>query len=446
MVYIPNTDLERKEMLEVCGVESFEELLARTIPKDLWDKTKFNLPAPLSEPELDILIKDMSRKNLSTSEAISFMGGGVYNHYIPAAIEALISRSEFYTAYTPYQAEVSQGTLQSIFEYQTMVSELLGMDIANASMYDGATASAEAAFLSVAETKRSRILLAKTLHPNYKSVISTYLSGRKIKIEETSSVDGLIDFDNAREAMDNDTAAVFIQQPNFFGLLEDIEPIVKYAKSVGALVVMIVDPITLGVLKSPGEYGADIAVAEGQPFGIPQAFGGPLLGMMAVNKRLVRKIPGRLVGRTIDGGGNEGYCLTLQTREQHIRREKATSNICTNQALCALAATIYLSLLGTKGLMKIGELAVEYSHYAYDKIRELDGFSPKFDGPFFREFVVESLMKPSEIIEKAVRKGIFPGIDLSRFNSGLDNCLLMAFTEKTGFAEVDKLVKTLSEL
>ncbi|MBD3170004.1 MAG: aminomethyl-transferring glycine dehydrogenase subunit GcvPA [candidate division Zixibacteria bacterium] len=446
MVYIPNSDSERDEMLRAVGYDDFDKLFAEAVPGNLWENVEFNLPAPLCESEVDQLLHGLASRNRSNSDMISFAGGGIYNHYIPAAVNALIFRSEFYTAYTPYQAEVSQGTLQSIYEYQSMIAEIMGMEVSNASLYDGASACAEAALLAVNHTRRNKILLPLSMHPNYAHVVSTYLMGQPVEIVNIPVHDGLIDPDEVRKLIDDDTAAVFIQQPNFLGLLEDAEDLVEIAKSGGALSVMVVDPVSLGVLKSPGEYGADIAVAEGQPFGIPQAFGGPILGMMAVNKALVRKIPGRLVGKTVDKDGNTAFCLTLQTREQHIRREKATSNICTNQALCALAATIYLSLLGSRGLTKLGEVAAEYSHYAYDKISALEKFSAKFKAPFFREFAVESSIKPARVIEKCVSKGVLPGIDLSRFDLGLDDCLLMAFTELTPKDKIDKLVEALSEL
>ncbi len=446
MTYIPNTDTEREEMLKVIGVESFEELFSKAVPDALWKNSHFELPDALSEPEIDAIMSELSSRNLSTSEAVSFMGAGVYNHYIPSAVNALIFRSEFYTAYTPYQAEVSQGTLQSIFEYQTMISELMGMEISNASMYDGAAACAEAALLAASHTRRSKILVPRTVNPTFLDIIKTYLYGLPIDVLTIPATDGVVDTTSITKLIDKQTAAVFIQQPNFIGLLEDVTPIIEAAKDAGALSVMVADPVSLGLLKSPGEYGADIAVAEGQPLGIPQALGGPLLGIMAVNKGLVRKLPGRLVGRTTDSDGNAAYCLTLQTREQHIRRDKATSNICTNQALCALAATIYLSLLGAKGLKRLGELCVDNSHYAYERIKEINGFSPVFETPFFREFVVETSAKPSSIIEKASSKGVLPGVDLSQFNIGLDHCLMMAFTELTGRKQVDKLIQVLSEI
>ena len=446
MVYIPNTDSERREMFNFFGVEDIEELFAEAVPQKLWENTEFEFPESLTEPELDLLLRKLSSRNISTSDAVSFMGAGVYDHYIPAAIGALISRSEFRTAYTPYQAEVSQGTLQSIFEYQTMISEIMGMEVSNASLYDGASACAEAAILAIAHTKRNKIRVPLSLHPDYTAVVSTYLSGMPIEIKTIPATDGLTDPDDVSKLIDNETAAVFIQQPNFLGLLEDVEQLIECAHDAGAMSVMVVDPVSLGVLKPPGEYGADIAVAEGQPFGIPQSFGGPLLGVMAVDKKLIRKIPGRLVGRTVDNRGNTGYCLTLQTREQHIRRAKATSNICTNQALCALTATIYLSLLGPHGLRRLGELAIEYSHYAFDKVTGLDSFSAKFKSPFFREFVVETAVKPSKIIEKSAAKNVLPGVDLSKFDLGLDNCLMIAFTERTGVDQIDELIKVLDEV
>ncbi|MCP4632445.1 MAG: aminomethyl-transferring glycine dehydrogenase subunit GcvPA [candidate division Zixibacteria bacterium] len=444
MTYIPNTDSDRCEMLKVAGVSDFEELFAQAVPHEFWNNVKFNLPTPLSELELEIFLRRLSSKNVSTSDTISFLGAGIYNHYRPAVIDALIFRSEFYTAYTPYQAEVSQGTLQTIFEYQTMIAEIMGMEVSNASLYDGASACAEAAMLAASHTKRNRILLPSTIHPNYSAVVSTYLSGLPIQVVTIPSKDGIIDPDDVNKLIDDKTAAVFIPQPNFFGLLEDVEPLISIAKENGAMAVMVVDPVTLGVLKSPGEYHADIAVAEGQPFGIPQAFGGPLLGMMAVNNNLVRKIPGRLVGKTVDINGKDAYCLTLQTREQHIRREKATSNICTNQALCALATSVYLTLLGNHGLKRLGELAAEYSHDAFDRITKLNGHSAKFNSPFFREFLVKTPVKPSLVIEKALDNGILAGIALERFHIGLDDCLMLSFTEMTGPDQIDQLVNTLS--
>jgi glycine dehydrogenase subunit 1 len=446
MVYIPSNDAERRRMIECAGFESFDDLFAAAVPKDLWRNTKFDLPSPMSESELDSYFKSLTSKNTTTSDLISFLGAGIYNHYIPAAVKALISRSEFYTAYTPYQAEVSQGTLQSIFEYQTMISEIMGLDVSNASLYDGASACAEAALMVVNQTGRDKIVVPGSIHPHYLRVMQTYLSGRPVEIARVGLAGGLFDPDNALRLIDDRTAAVFVQQPNFFGLLEDAGPLIEHARSVGALSVMVVDPVSLGVLKPPGEYGADVAVAEGQPFGIPQALGGPLLGMMVVNKNLIRRLPGRLVARTIDDRGNTGYCLTLQTREQHIRRDKATSNICTNQALCALAATIYLSLLGTDGLRKLGEISAANAHYAFERIIGLDGYKARFNAPFFREFVIESERKPSEIIESSLKKGVLPGVDLSAFDIGMDNCLMMAFTERNPPEQADRLVEVLNTI
>ncbi len=442
--YLPSTESDQREMLERIGVESFRELLERSMPASLIKEHLPDLPLPLSEMEVSSLLTKLSRKNLNLGEVTSFLGGGVYDHFIPAVIDQLLLRSEFYTAYTPYQAEVSQGTLQSIYEFQSLVCELTGMEVANASMYDGATAAAEAALLACSETGKKQVLVGGNVHPDYLQVMRAYFSGLEVELSEIAFKEGLLDFADFEGKISDKIAAVIIQSPNFFGLLEDISLFEPEVHRSGALLVQIFDPISLGILKTPGEYNVDIAVAEGQPLGLPLSYGGPYLGLMATKSSLVRKLPGRLSGATVDDRGRRGFVLTLQTREQHIRREKATSNICTNQALCALAAAIYLSLMGREGIREVAELCLEKSRYAQEEICKLDGFKLKFSSPYFKEFVIETRLKAEVIVESLGRQGILPGVDLGRYFSGMENCLMVAVTEKRTKPEIDRLVEALS--
>jgi glycine dehydrogenase subunit 1 len=445
MTYVPNTENDRKEMLKQIGVENFENLI-ECIPESIRLKDELKLPPPLSELQLTKLLTDLSAQSKNASQIISFLGGGAYDHFIPAVVDHIISRSEYYTAYTPYQAEVSQGTLQSIYEFQSLICELTGMDVANASMYDGATAVAEVALLAHAETQRDEILVAGSLNPSYKEVLLTYCRSIKLKVQTLLSKDGLIDLEEVRRNISEKTACVIVQNPNFFGLIENIEEIEASAHSVGALLVLVCDPISLGILKTPGEYNADIAVGEGQALGNNLSFGGPYLGYFACKQNLVRRMPGRIVGATTDTQGRPGFVLTLQTREQHIRREKATSNICTNQALCALASCVYLSLLGKFGTRKVALLCLQKSHYAMDEITQIDGFKKKFDAPFFKEFVVETPIPPKKIIKSLIKRNLFAGIDLARFDRKLKNCLLVCVTEKRTKEEIDYLGDELRKL
>jgi glycine dehydrogenase subunit 1 len=444
MPYIPNTDADREEMLRAIGVSTFEELL-KNIPEEIRLRENIKIPEGLSELEVLKELKLLESLNSPTSKMISFLGGGSYDHYIPSAISALTSRSEFYTAYTPYQAEVSQGTLQAIYEYQTMVCKLTGMDIANASMYDGGSALAEAVLLAVGQTNRREVIIAGKIHPNYKQIINSYCGGQDIQIIEINSSRGAVLPEKLKTSVSEKTAAVIVQQPNFYGCLEDVEEIGTMTHSVGSLFIVAVDPISLGILTPPGEYGADIVVGEGQVFGSAQNFGGPYLGMFAAKEFLLRKIPGRISGMTLDTDGQRGFVLTVQTREQHIRRDKATSNICTNQGLVMLTATIYLALMGKTGIHEVANQCLQKAHYLADAVTEIPGYRLKYNRPFFREFVVETPNPANDIINSLSKKGILAGIDLKQFN-GTDSGLLIAVTEKRTKVEMDLFVTELKKL
>ncbi|PWB69672.1 aminomethyl-transferring glycine dehydrogenase [candidate division GN15 bacterium] len=440
--YIPNTDDDRRRMLERIGVGSFEDLLVN-IPQQLRLKRSLRIPQ-LSEMEL---LKEMAEMSMRNREGtVCFAGGGVYDHFIPAAVGAITSRPEFVTAYTPYQPEVSQGTLQVIYEFQTHMCRLTGLDVANASMYDGASAAAEAAVIAMAVTKRHKVVVSEAVSPLFREVIATYTSGRDIELVTVPMKDGVTDLNRLEDAVDEKTACVLVAQPNFFGMLEEIAAIEKITHQVNAKLIMAVDLIAQALLKTPGESGADIAIAEGQPLGLPVSFGGPLLGVFAVKKDLVRFMPGRLVARTKDVDGKTGFVLTLQTREQHIRREKATSNICTNQALCATTAAVYLSLLGKQGLKQVALLSMERAHAAAERIFSVEGYSPCFTGPFVREFAVKTPHPATEVVLRMTEKGIVPGVDAGRWYKGMENCLIVAATEKRTEAEIDRLVAGLKEM
>ena len=374
------------------------------------------------------------------------MGGGIYNHYIPPFVWTLAMRPEFATAYTPYQAEVAQGTLQPIYEFQSHLCRLTGLDVANASMYDGATAMAEAASLAVSHTRRRKVIVSETVNPLYNDVLKAMLSGRDLEIVTVPAAASVTDAKRLQQAIDAETACLIVSQPNFFGCLEEIEAAEHLIHEVGGLLIMVVDPISLGVLKTPGEYGADIAVGEGQSLGIPQSFGGPLLGLFTARKEFIRKIPGRLVAKTTDADGKPGFVLTLQTREQHIRRGKATSNICTSEALCALAATIYMSLMGKKGLPRVARLSTERAHYLADRVSGIDGYAVWNQAPFFKEFVITTPIPPRDIIAAMAKTGIAAGIDLGRFFPDLDRHLLVAVTEMNSFEDCDRFAGTLARL
>jgi len=444
MEYIPKTPIEEAEMLEAIGVSSFDDLLE--IPAAFRLNRPLHLPKALSQMALKREMAALSHKNRdTTTTTLSFLGGGSYDHFIPSTVDHVIGRSEFYTAYTPYQAELSQGLLQTIYEYQTMICQLTGMEVSGASLYDGASALAEAALMAIRFTKRSKVLVSASVHPHHREVIQTYLSGLPgAVVEEIPLEEGRLSLQALEATMDDTVAAVLMQYPNFYGQLEAAEAVEALVHAKGGLLVMGVDPISLGVLKTPGEFNADIAVGEGQAMGNTQSFGGPYMGFFATRKRMIRQLPGRIVGATTDVQGRSGYCLTLQTREQHIKRERATSNICTNQALNALAASVYLATVGKKGLRAVASLCLEKSHAAQARIMAIPGFSAPFDGPFFKEFVVKTPKAVSTILSDVLKADIFAGIDLGVYDPRLSDHLLICVTEKHENADIDRLVAALS--
>ncbi|MBM7855252.1 glycine dehydrogenase subunit 1 [Desulfohalotomaculum tongense] len=442
MKFIPHTGEERQQMLKELGINDLEELFAE-IPEEIRLKRELNVPGPLSELEVARKLNSLAGKNKTVDQLAAFLGAGVYDHYIPSAVQHIISRSEFYTAYTPYQPEISQGVLQSIFEFQTMICQLTGMDVANASMYDGASATAEAALMACAATRRSKVLVSKTVHPQYREVLRTYASGPELQVIEVDFTQGCTDLEKLKQFLDKDVAAVIIQQPNFFGSLEDLTAAAKAAHQVKALLVTCADPVSLGLIASPGSCGADIVTGEGQGLGIPMSYGGPHLGYMACAAKLMRRMPGRIVGETKDNQGRRGYVLTLQAREQHIRREKATSNICSNQALCALAATVHLSLLGRKGLRSVAEQCLQKAYYAYEQIIKLPGYQPAWAVPFFKEFVIKTPQPPEEINRRLLDNGIIGGLDLERYYPQLKNHMLLCVTETRTKEDIHRLVALL---
>ncbi|RKZ23083.1 aminomethyl-transferring glycine dehydrogenase subunit GcvPA [bacterium] len=437
--YIPITPEERKKMLEKMGV-SFEELLT-PIPEELRFKGELNLPPPVSEYEAWKILRELSKENASFDEYICFMGAGAYDHYIPAPVNHILLRPEFYTAYTPYQAEVSQGTLQAIYEYQSMICELTQMDVSNASVYDGATALAEAILMGRRINRKNRVLLSGTVHPYYLRVIETYLFNTPFELVKVPEKDGKTDLDALSELMDENTSSFVFQHPNFFGTLEEVFEIEKIVHSKGALLIVSVDPISLGVLEPPGAYNADIATGEGQPLGIPASFGGPFLGIFTAKREYIRQMPGRIIGKTVDRDGNRGFVMTLQTREQHIRRERATSNICTNEGLCALAACVYLALMGKNGIREVAEQCAKKANYLAGRFEE-EGFKILYK-PFFREFVVELSIPAHEVVRKLMKEKILPGVDLGRFKKEWEKRLLVAVTEKRTREEMEVFVHAL---
>lgn len=442
MPFIPNTDADRQEMLKKIGVKTVEDLFD-VIPAELRLKHSLKIPQ-MSEMEILAHVKELSSGQ--SEDIICFAGGGVYDHFIPSALSAVLSRPEFMTSYTPYQPEVSQGTLQIIYEFQSHICRLTGMEVSNASLYDGATAAAEAVILAVRVTNRNRVVMSATVNPLFRQVIETYLKGLNIDLVTVPHRNGMSDLSRLGDTIDENTACLLVAQPNFFGLLEEITEAEELIHKVGGKLIMSIDPIAQALLKTPGEFGADIVVGEGQPLGVPMSFGGPLVGFFAAKKELIRYMPGRIAGRTKDVDGKTGYVLTLQTREQHIRREKATSNICTNQALCATAASIYITLMGRAGLKKVALLSAEKAQAAARKIFELEGFEAYFDEPFVREFPVKTPVPAKKIIDSMTQKGILPGVDAGKWYGEMDECLIIAATEKRTDVEINRLVEGLKEL
>lgn len=443
--YIPKTPAERQQMLESMGKNNIEELFEH-IPKGVRLNREMNIPGPYSELELSAHINSLAQKNKSNDKIISFLGGGSYDHYIPSVVNHILLRSEFYTAYTPYQPEISQGTLQTIFEFQSMICRLTGMDISNASMYDGATAMAEAALVAVNNNRKDTILISETVNPNYKQVLDTYAKALGITVESIpfNQQTGQTDIKALEEKTTENVAGVIVQSPNFFGVIEDMPQIGNFLKEVKSLFIAVVDPISLGILAKPSSYHADIVVGEGQSLGIPVAFGGPYLGFFATTNKLMRKIPGRIVGETVDRDGRRGFVLTLQTREQHIRRDKATSNICSNQALCALAASVYMSTLGEEGFKQVASLALQKTHYFKEKISKVKGAKLLFTGPTFKEFAF-TLENP-KALEELKKDNIYLGLDLERYYPQLKGGVLTAVTEKRTEKEMTLSLNRLEEL
>ena len=441
--YIANTEADRRSMLEAAGARSLDDLFT-DIP-DAQRDPPLDLPGPLSEPELLAELSAMAGRNRAAGQMACFLGGGAYHHFIPSVVGHILGRGEFSTAYTPYQPEISQGTLQTTFEFQSLACELLGMEVANAGMYDGASALAEACLMAAAITGRHRIAVLDTVNPHYEAVVRTYASGRGLAVDQVAAED---------PALTEEHACLAVQQPNFLGYLEDAARLAQAAHGAGALTIAAIgEPVSLGLLRPPGEYGADIAVGEGQPLGIPLSFGGPYLGLFACRQQYVRQMPGRVVGRTRDAEGRTGYVLTLQTREQHIRRERATSNICTSEQLVALAATVYLCTMGKQGLRRVAELCYHKAHYAAERIAGLTGYGLPLEGPFFNEFVIDCPRPVAELNQALLEKGVMGGLDVSpgtvegrpllRLREPPEHAMLLCVTEMNTREEIDRLAEAL---
>jgi glycine dehydrogenase subunit 1 len=442
--YLPMTEQDKKTMLEAIGVAAIDELFS-DIPEKVRFKGEYNIKPAKSETALMKEPFQMASRNADLKRNVSFIGAGVYDHYMPVIVDHVISRSEFYTAYTPYQPEISQGELQAIFEFQTMICELTGMDVANSSMYDGGTALAEAAMLSAGHTKRKKIIVSSAVHPESREVLKTYAKGQYLEVIEVPVKDGVTDIEQLKGLVNEDTAAVIVQYPNFFGRIEPLQELEEIIHANKSMFVVSSNPLSLGVLTPPGKFGADIVIGDAQPFGIPTAFGGPHCGYFAVTTKLMRKVPGRLVGQTTDDQGRRGFVLTLQAREQHIRRDKATSNICSNQALNALAASVAMTALGKKGVREMAAANLQKAHYAKNVFKEA-GFDVVYDGHSFNEFVVKLNHPVKEINQQLLQKGIIGGYDLGRDYSELANHMLIAVTEQRSKEEIDTLVKELGDL
>lgn len=443
--YIPNTDQDKKEMLSAIGVKSIDELFA-----DIPDSVKLNrdlkLPKAMSEIETSKYMAGLADKNITVNDYTSFLGAGVYHHFIPSVVDHVISRSEFYTAYTPYQPEISQGELQAIFEFQSLVAELTGMAAANSSMYDGATSLAESAAMAAASTNRNKIIVSQAVHPEARAVLATYAKGQNLKVVEANIKDGITDLDELRGIVDDDTAAVIVQYPNFFGIVESLDSIEKITHANNSLFIVSTNPMALPILKAPGEFNADVVVGDNQPMGIPPSYGGPHIGFFATNSKLIRRMPGRIVGQTVDGEGNRGFVLTLQAREQHIRREKASSNICSNQALAALASAVYMNAMGKQGIVEVAKQNLHKAHYAYKTLTSIKGVEPMFTDPFFNEFVIKLPKPVSEINSALLKEQIIGGYDLAKDYPALEGCMLVAVTEVITKEEIDSFAARLEGL
>jgi glycine dehydrogenase subunit 1 len=441
MSYIPHTDQDRRDMLAAIGVDRIEKLY-----EDVPARVRFpELDLPDASNEMDIVreMEALASSNVDSRDYACFLGAGAYDHYIPSVVDHILRRSEFYTAYTPYQPEISQGTLQTVFEYQSLICQLTGMDVANASLYDGATALAEAVSMALSHHhgKREKVVLSPAIHPHFRETVRTYMRGENVTLHDEGTLD--VDLDALTAAVDDETALVAVQYPDVFGRIMDFKALGDRAHEVGALFCVVVNPMALGMLKPPSEFGADVVVGEGQPLGVPMSFGGPYLGIFATRDAYVRKMPGRLVGETTDSRGQRGFVLTLTPREQHIRREKATSNICTNQGLIALAATVYLTVMGKQGLRQAAELSYHKAHYAAGEINKLEGFEVWNSGPYFNEFVVKVPKPVADLNQALLARKIIGGLDLGPWYPSMDGHMLLAVTERITRTQIDSLVEGL---
>ena len=442
MPYISNTDEQRNEMLDAIGVPSVDALFADIPPEYM--VRELNVPEGKCEEEVFDELHTLSHRN--AHDLVCFVGGGFYDHFIPATVDYIAGRSEFYTAYTPYQPEASQGTLQAIFEYQSAICRLTGMDVANASLYDGGTALYEAVMMALRITGRNRVILDTGVNPIYRRMLYCYTSNLAIDFEEVEVAHGQSDREKIRAALDDETAALILQNPNFFGAVDDLADLVEIAHEKGALAIVSAYPVSLGLLKSPGGMGVDIVTGEGQSLGMPLSFGGPYLGFMATRMEYVRKMPGRLAGMTEDDKGRRGFVLTLQAREQHIRREKATSNICSNEALCALRAAVYLSLLGKQGLRELAYVCARKAEYAKTRLSAIEGVGVKKSAPTFNEFTLELPCDASDAVDRMIDKGFAAGFPLGRYYAGMDNYLLVAVTERRTREEIGMYAEALESV
>ncbi len=442
MRYTQFTEGQTRQALSAIGVDSIDALL-EPIPSALRLKGELKIPRGISELELLEDVGTLGSRNRHCGEQVCFLGGGAYDHFIPTLVDGLAGQTEFLTAYTPYQAEASQGILQLFYEFQTMVCQLTGMEVANASLYEVASAAAEAVLMATAITKRRRIVIAESAHPDIQQVLGTYGRSRNLEVRVAAAVDGVIDERAMEEAIDDTVAAVVVQSPNFYGCVERLDRIVPAIHARGALAIVATDPLSAGILKPPGVFGADMVVAEGQALGVPLQYGGPYLGLLAGREKYLRRMPGRIVGMTKDVEGRRGFCLVLQTREQHIKRERATSNICTNQGLLAVRAAIYMAAMGKRGIATVASRCFDKAHYAAGEIGKLSGYELRFPAPFFKEFVVRTSRGVKAVLDACRERGILAGVPLARFDERLSDCFLVAVTEKRTRVQIDSLVAAL---